>query len=444
MSLFLNLFALIAFIIISVRIFTPAFDKYRLVKFIGNRGYLYRINRNMYFLIFVVCTAPFFLGQFSLIKYGIYFGALIVLLFWGKIRIKIDLIVGAYLLFFLWMVISIGYSEMRYDSIMLLIKYTIPLFSLWLGYSAIEEKYDLYYFSKAVTTSALFYALIVGGFSAMFMPWLYFSPFGTGMFLTYAGLADYFTSIFVVFFILYWITSRKIYLWGALWILLSTILATVRTGLGGIALVGVFFAFFRYKWKSVPYIIMVGVLFVGAILFIPSINEKFFGENAGTITASDIVQGDALSLDNIQTSGREFLWGLAMDKFYEPSPIVGSGLGTTTHFIKERGKSRHTVALLHSDYVQILCDNGIVGIVLIAIFYLCIIIKVFRYTWNRNINIWVKISGIMAAASMAGVAFSMGFDNVVSHSMTSLINPFIFIGFFLKFIDLSKYDSLSE
>ena len=444
MSLFLNLFALIAFIIISVRIFTPAFDKYRLVKFIGNRGYLYRINRNMYFLIFVVCTAPFFLGQFSLIKYGVYFITLILLLILGQIKIKVDIIVGSYLLFFLWLFITIVYSESRYDSIMLLIKYAIPLFSLWLGYSAIESKYDLYYFSKSVVKWAVFYALVIGGVSAVFMPWLYFSPFGMGMFLTYAGLADYFTSIFVVFFILYWITSRKIYLCGALWILLSTILEVVRTGLGGIALVGIFFAFFRYKWKSIPYIIMVGVLFVGVILFVPSVNEKFFGKEAGTVSANDIVQGDALSLDNIQTSGREFLWELVMDKFYEPSPIVGSGLGTTTHFIKERAVKEHTVALLHSDYVQILCDNGIVGIVLIAIFYLCIIVKVFRYTWNRNINIWVKISGIMAVSSMAGVAFSMGFDNVVSHSMTSLINPFIFIGFFLKFIDLSKYDSLSE
>ena len=275
------------------------------------------------------------------------------------------------------------------------------------------------------------------------MPWLYFSPFG-GMFLKYAGLADYFTSIFVAFLVLYWVTSRRIYLWGALWILLSTILETVRTGLGGIALVGAFFAFFRYKWKSIPYIMAVGILFVCVILFVPSFNEKFFGKEAGTITATDIVQGDALSMDNIQTSGREFLWDLAMDKFYEPSPIVGSGLGTITHFIKERAKREHTIALLHSDYVQILCDTGIIGIILIAVFYLCIICKVLRYTWDRKVNIWIKISGIMAVSSMAGVAFSMGFDNVVSHSMTSLINPFIFIGFFLKFIDLSKYDTISQ
>ena len=57
MSLFLNLLALIAFVFISIWIFTPKFDKYRLLKFPENRDYLYRINRNMYFLIFVVCVS---------------------------------------------------------------------------------------------------------------------------------------------------------------------------------------------------------------------------------------------------------------------------------------------------------------------------------------------------------------------------------------------------
>ena len=73
---------------------------------------------------------------------------------------------------------------------------------------------------------------------------------------------------------------------------------------------------------------------------------------------------------------------------------------------------------------------------------MCVICKDFIYS-RRGDDPWIKVSGIMAVSSMAGVAFSMGFDNVVSHSMTSLINPFIFIGFFLKFIDLAKYDSLS-
>jgi len=433
----LNLLALIVFCIVSIQIYTRRFDKYRLFRLPENKEFLYRVNQNMLFLIFVVCTAPFFLGQFSLLKYGFYFFMSVYLLLLGKVKVKIDLIVWAYLLFYFWLVISVSYSSVKYDSMMLLIKYILPLLALWTGYSAIEGKYDLYYFSKSVAKSSIVYALTIGGVGAVFMSWLYFSPFGN-MFLKYAGLADYFSSLFIVPFILYWITNRKVYLLIAVWMLLSTVLESVRTGLGGMALAGAFYAFFRYKMRSLVYILAVGVIFVGVILYVPSINEKFFGEKAGKIQASEIVQGDALSLDNIQTSGRQFLWELVMRKFYEPNPIVGAGLGTTTRFLKERAEQEHTVALLHSDYIQILCDNGVVGIVLLIFFYLCVIYKTFQYTYRTQGDIWVKMSGTLAVSSLAGVAFAMGFDNVVSHSMTSLINPFIFIGFFLKFIDLSK------
>lgn len=441
MSLFLNLIGLIVFIIISIRIFTPGFNKYRLLKNPENRNSSYYMNREMFFLIFIICTAPFFLGQFSLVKYGFYFLVLINLLIIGRLNIKIDLIVGAYLLFFLWLVIAAVYSQSYFDAILLLIKYIIPLLSLWLGYSAINGEYDLYYCLKYIAKYAVVYALLIGGVSAVFMPWLYFSPIGN-MFLKYAGLADYFTAIFIVFFILHWITRRKIYLYGAAWLLLSTLLEVVRTGLGGMTLVASFFVLSRYRLKSIPYIVIAAIFFIGIILYVPSVNEKFFGPNAGQIQVTDLINRDVLSLDNIQTSGREFLWNLVLAKFYEPNPIIGAGLGTTSHFVKMYALDTNAPALLHNDYVQILCDTGIVGLVLVCLFYLTVVVKAFAYIWRRRVNFWVKICGIMSVASLAGTAFSMGFDNVVSHSMTSLIIPFIFIGFFLRFIELSKYDSV--
>ena len=60
------------------------------------------------------------------------------------------------------------------DAILLLIKYSIPLLSLWLGYSAIQGEYDLYFFAKYVTRYSLIYALFLGGISAVFAPSLYF------------------------------------------------------------------------------------------------------------------------------------------------------------------------------------------------------------------------------------------------------------------------------
>lgn len=442
MNTLVNFIGLVIFILLSILIYSPLFDKKRIFALPGNPHYSFIMGKNMYFLTFIVCTAPFYLGAFSLIKYAIYFIATIIILLKKENTFKFDSIVKSYVLFYVWLLVSCIYTTFTYDTLALLIKYSIPLLSLWLGYNAIDNKYDMYYFAKGVIIACSIYALIIGGISAKFTPWLYF--FIPGLFLKYAGLADYFTSLIILPLVLTWLTGQRKYIFIVLWLLLSAILESVRTGIGGIFIVICFYGFFRYKLKSLPVIAFALAGFVSIILFVPSVNEKFFGDKAGEVQAKDIVADNALSLDNIQTSGRSYLWDLTLTKFYEPHKITGSGLGTVTHFMKIRAMEENTVALLHSDYVQVLCDTGIIGLALLILFYLNVLYKVFIYTWKTNSNILIKITGIMAIASLSGVAFSMAFDNVVSHSMTSLINPFIFIGFFLKFIDKSKYDRISQ
>ena len=442
MTTVLNLILLIAFVCISIGIFKHSFDRRRCFVLPDRPELSYRMDKRMYFLLFVVCTAPFFLAQFALIKYLVYFLFILWLMCRGELTLKFESITGSYLLFYGWLVVSCFYGDFSYNSFSLLVKYMLPLLSLWLGYSAIDNKYDLYFFSKSVTKCAIIYALFIGGFCLFLAKALYYAIMGTGVFLMYAGFADYLTSLFVLPLVLWWMTGRKAYLWGALCLLASPVLESVRTGIGGIVIVCCMFAFFRYKVKSIPVIALMGVLFLSGVLFVPQVNKKFFGDDAGKVSANDIWEKDALSLDKVNTSGRTALWDLALEKFYAPNPMCGAGLGEVTKFIKERGVKEHTIALLHSDYVQILCDNGLVGIILISIFFAVVLFKVFRYTWWHS-DSWVKITGVMAAASLSGVAFSMGFDNVVSHSMTSMINPFIFIGFFLKFVDLFQHDKLS-
>ena len=144
MEFALNLSALLVFCVISIQIYTRKFDKYRLLRMPENKNCLYCINQNMFFLIFIVCTAPFFLGQFSLFKYGFYFLMSVYLLLVGKVKLKIDLIVRAYILFYLWLIISVSYSSARYDSIMLLIKYIIPY---WLcGLDIVQLRGNMTYF----------------------------------------------------------------------------------------------------------------------------------------------------------------------------------------------------------------------------------------------------------------------------------------------------------
>lgn len=414
--------------------------KLRLVEYSKDEHYL--LSQNMYFVIFTVCTAPIFLGSLALLKYGLWFVAILALLFVGKVRIKFEFMTVMYSIFFLWLCCTMTYTTVPRDGAMMLIKYALPMLFLWLGYSGLRNEKDLFIFLKVVNITACIYCLFIGGQGCKLMPWLYYGPIG-GQFLAYAGFADFLTSIFIVPLMLYWLTKEKKYIYCALWMVLSTVLESVRTGMGGMALAFVTALLLKNKVKAIPGVAFAGAMFLSVILFVPSVNEKFFGEDAGSISASDIVQGNALSQENIQTNGRSETWEMIMEQFYKGHEVMGSGLGMSTAYLKDLYVKTGSVALLHNDYVQIISDTGMVGIVLIILFYIAILLKGITFVVVKRSSPRVKITGIMAASSMAGIAFSMYYDNVVSHSMSSLVMPFIFLGFFLKFIDLDANKQLS-
>lgn len=408
-----------------------------------SKGEYYEMDSLMFYLIFTIVTAPIFLlPPFAIAKYSVYFLVLIYLLKTHQIKAPDSWIVRSYWLFYIWLCICALRGSDYMDSIAFLIKYIIPILSLYLGYSALSTKYDIYFLLKIVLIAVIIYTFLIGGLSAKFYSWFYFSPFGD-QFLKYAGFADYQTSLFVLPFIMEWMTCNKKWYLAATAMLLSTVLEVVRTGLGGMFIVLSLFYFFKYKLKSLPILGCMVAIIIGVILFVPEVNQKFFGDKAGTISAESIVQEDAMSLDNIQTNGREFMWHCVMSKCYDGHEIIGSGLGSSIQYLKYiRDNIIKVPLLLHNDYVQIMCDTGLVGLGLLILFFLIFIFTVGYNVWYTD-SFYVKITGIIAIASMGGVAFSMGFDNVVSHSMTSLIMPFIFTGMYLKTVRLYDNNELS-
>lgn len=445
MALVLSFILFVAYILLSVHILRGGYVNKRTLSISDYNEKYYEMNPLMFYLIFVIVSAPLFLvPPFSLAKYAVYCVVLLVLLKKGQIRMPDSWITKAYWLFFIWLVISAMRSAHYYESIALLVKYSIPILSLYLGYSAVKCKYDIYYLIRFVLIGVLVYTFLIGGLAAKFYSWFYFSVIGN-QFLKYAGFADYQTSLFVLPFIMVWFTGSKKWYWIGAAMLLSTILEVVRTGLGGMFTVLSCFLFYKYKWRSMPLIGLIVAGMLAVILFVPEVNQKFFGENAGNVSAEAIIKNDAMSLDNIQTSGRNFMWTVVMNNCYEGHEMIGSGLGSAGSYLKylKEHKIANIPILLHNDYVQIMCDTGLVGLSLLILFFLILLFLVTKKIWNTG-DFYVKITGIMAIASSCGVAFSMGFDNVVSHSMTSFIMPFIFTGIYLKNVELSDNDEILE
>lgn len=429
MALIINLIAAIILFFIPIQVYRKG--GCRIVADPLDKDRRIVIGFELYFLLYSVLTAMVFLGPFSLVKYVFWIVFLLFLVIGKRIEIKLGSIVWSYIMFLLWSVLSaVLFSTVRFQALMMLIKYALPLFYLWLGYTAINDSDDLLYFMKKVAIGMCVYALIIGGFSAKFLAPLYvFLNFSSGgLFISYAPLADYFSSLIVVPIGLYIITYDRKWLYAILWIVLSTILETVRTGLGGLFLAGSLFLITVFRGRAIPWIAGLCIGAVAVVFTVPSFREKMFFEekNFSEISASD------MNFDNIRSNARGAIWELNMKQFYYPHKITGSGLGTSVEWMK----NRPGLKLIHSDYVQILCDLGLVGIILFGLFVLVTLFSITSAAWASESPFVLKLIGGMALGSCGGTFFSMAFDNVVTYAQQSFVIPFILIGMYLKVKDL--------
>lgn len=432
MALIINLIAAIILFFIPIHVYRKG--DYRIVTNPLDKEGRIVIGFELYFLVYSVLTAMIFLGPLSLVKYAFWIIFLLFLAFGQRLEIKLGSIVWSYIIFLIWAVLSAAiFSAVRFQALMMLIKYALPLFYLWLGYTAINDSDDLLYFMKKVAIGMCVYVLIIGGFSAKFLAPLYgFLNFGSGgLFISYASLADYFSSLIVVPVGLYIITYDRKWLYAILWIVLSTILETVRTGLGGLFLASSLFLITIFRGRAIPWIAGLCIAAVAVVFTVPSFREKMFFEekNFSEVSASD------MNFDNIRSNARGAIWEMNMRRFYYPNKITGSGLGTSVEWMK----NRPGLKLIHSDYVQILCDLGLIGITLFGLFVLVTLFSIISTAWASESPFVLKLLGGMALGSCGGTFFSMAFDNVVAYSQQSFVIPFILIGMYLKVKDLYNH-----
>ena len=413
----------------------------RVVRRIWDEPYL--LSQNMYFTIFTICTAPIFLHGMSLIKYALWFLLILALIFTRVIRIRWEWMTITYALFFAWLCVTMTYTPVPRDGAMMLVKYALPMLFLWLGYSSLSNEKDVIVLLKVVNIVGCLYCCFIGGQGYKLMSWLYFGPIGS-QFTRYAGFADFLVAIFIVPILLYWLTREKKYIFCALWMILSTVLESVRTGMGGMLLVFAFAILLKDRWKAVPGLLIAGAVFVGTILFVPDVNKKFFGEDANKVTATSMVQGNSLSMDNIELNGREYMWERVLENCYKGKESFGGGLGTSGRFVKNYATEIGGAPMMHNDYLQLLCDSGKLGVALWILFCLTVILKVSSHDALRRSSNLVRVTGIMALPSLAGIAFSMYFDNVVSNSMQSMVMPYIYLGFFLRALDIEKQKNMEK
>ena len=87
--------------------------------------------------------------------------------------------------------------------------------------------------------------------------------------------------------------------------------------------------------------------------------------------------------------------------------------------------------IIHSDFIQQKCDNGLIGLILYGAVIFFIFVDCSRTYWNKQYSAPLKLCAIVAGASIIGVYATFYSDNVVNYSMATLSMPFGFYGMML-------------
>jgi O-antigen ligase len=103
--------------------------------------------------------------------------------------------------------------------------------------------------------------------------------------------------------------------------------------------------------------------------------------DGGAITLMSLVEDPVGAFSRVHGSGRYEAWGTVLDKFFSPSPFLGSGIGATqNYFYSQVGGG---IGVIHSEFVRLAAEVGIAGLILFALAiagYLLRLISLYRQT----------------------------------------------------------------
>lgn len=329
-----------------------------------------------------------------------------------------------YIMYLIWLVIGLFYTSSFTYGIRTIMKYFYPPLIMLMASAAVRNQ-DVF-LKVGLTTRLVALFTVITAFIP-FLEWYVFP----GTFWYGTARAIHFITIAMFSLALYYHTpyKRKNLIYTIVFIL-PCIIWVFRTSIAGTIAAIMIFYFFRYKIKSLPIITGIFILGVASVFFIPGIRDKMFKQGK-EFDIEQFFEGE-ISTDDINTSYREFMWKWAMDNHFKGNEIVGTGTGNLQDvFYNHEDLGAGGRGIVHNDYIQILCDNGLIGIILYLLASISIIIHSFIIYNKGNSPTILKICAITAGASMGGVLVTLYGDNAVNYSMATLAYPWGFYGMML-------------
>ena len=341
------------------------------------------------------------------------------LLFVCKHKPQWSIATVVYMLYICWLVIGLIYSPAPGYGFRVILKYLYPLLILLFASAAVR---DTEVFLKAAlgarTIALISIAFSFIPFARLLVPGVFW--YGTARAINYISICIFSLALF------YFTNEKRKNLIYTVVFMLPCFLWVFRTSIMGSLIAIMTFYFIKYRLRSLP--IITGVLIAGvmAVFFIPSLHKKMFTNSSTTI---EQFQSGNVSMEDVNTNARSSTWEHLENKFYVGHELTGSGTGSVQNYMYSNFLFGG-IKVPHSDFVQMRCDNGLIGLILYGIIIFLVFTDCFR-TYHSTKNCGIKICAIVGGASIIGVFATLYSDNVVNYSMATLSMPFGFYGMML-------------
>jgi hypothetical protein len=136
-------------------------------------------------------------------------------------------------------------------------------------------------------------------------------------------------------------------------------------------------------------------------------NRMFFQQESAQAILADPSQ----ALASLDTSGRSELWARVLQQFFEPHPAVGSGVGATQNLLYSANGG---VGVVHSEYVRMLCEVGVIGLSLFAVAALSYLIRLAQYAKSAA-DTERRILALAALGSLLAYLIYFATDNGIDY-----------------------------
>ncbi len=218
----------------------------------------------------------------------------------------------------------------------------------------------------------------------------------------------------------------------------------VIAGFTRITIVGLLLGMAAVLWVSTPgwlrwIMPFAGVSSVPALfLFSETFRRRMFKSETG-ISLELMIQNPSGILENIHGSGRFEHWAYAMKTFFDPSPLFGSGVGTTQHYFYTHQVG---MSVIHSEYVRLLAEVGLFGTGLLVVAVAVYMVRLAR-TYRLARTKETKFYALAALGGLVVYVIFMATDNAIDYVTSSGIYVFGLIAMSEKARDLEAASEAS-